>query len=381
MRIAFLSTFYPFRGGIAQFNANLYEAALRRGDTVKAFNFTCQYPGFLFPGKTQYVTPQDGAKPIGSEAVLSSVNPFSWRRTAKRIADWKPDVVIVRYWMSFFAPSLGCVARKLRRRGIKVVAILDNVLPHEARFFDRPFSRWFLRSVAGSVSMCRSVEQDQLSLAPELPHRLSPHPLYDHFGERIPREEAQRRLGLDPSRKTLLYFGLIRDYKGLDLLMEAMGLLGDDYQLVAAGECYGSFERYEALAERLRREWREAGRPEERLLIENRYIDDEEVPIFFSAADLCVLPYRSATQSGITAVALHFNLPLVATPVGGLPESVGETGIGRMASAATPKAIAKAVSGYFEEGPEGYLKAIATFKQAATWDHFLEELLQLAEAI
>ena len=370
MRIAFLSTFYPFRGGIAQFNANLYEAARAAGHEVKAFTFTCQYPKILFPGKTQYVTEGDRAKVIESEAVLNTANPFTWGRTARRITAWKPDVVVMKYWMSYLAPSLGSVARRLRRRGIKVIALLDNVIPHEARFFDRPFSRWFLRSTSGCIAMTRAVLADKNALAPGVPAALVPHPLYDHFGARMDRAAAQQALGLDPTRKTLLYFGLIRDYKGLDLLIEAMKYLDEGYQLVAAGECYGSFDRYEALA---------AGNP--RIHLINRYIGDEEVPLFFSAADLCVLPYRSATQSGITAISLHFDLPLAATPVGGLPESIGETGVGVMAREASPEAIAEAVKRYFSGEGEACRKAIAAFKEHATWQHFSEEVVLLAERI
>ena len=370
MRIAFLSTFYPFRGGIAQFNANLYEAARAAGHEVKAFTFTCQYPKFLFPGKTQYVTEGDTAIVIESEAVLNTANPCTWGRTARRIAAWKPDVVVMKYWMSYMGPSLGSAARRLRRRGIKVIALLDNVIPHEARFFDRPFSRWFLRSVSGCVAMSRAVMDDKNALAPEIPAVLVPHPLYDHFGAKMDRNEAAGKLGLDPDCKTLLYFGLIREYKGLDLLIEAMRLLDEGYQLVAAGECYGSFERYEQLA---------AGNP--RIHLQNRYIGDEEVPLFFSAADLCVLPYRSATQSGITAISLHFDLPLVATPVGGLPESVGETGVGVMAREASAEAIAEAVRRYFSGEGAGCRAAIAAFKERATWQRFAEEVVLLAERI
>ena len=370
MRIAFLSTFYPFRGGIAQFNANLYEAAREAGHEVKAFTFTCQYPKILFPGKTQYVTEGDQAKVIESEAVLNTANPLSYGRAARRIAAWKPDVVVMKYWMSYLAPSLGSVARRLRRRGIKVIAILDNVIPHEARFFDKPFSRWFLRSVSGCIAMSRAVLADMQSLTPEKPCSLVPHPLYDHFGARIPREEALVRLGLPTDRRTLLYFGLIRDYKGLDLLIEAMRHLDESYQLMAAGECYGSFERYEQLA---------VGDP--RIHLQNRYIGDEEVPLFFSAADLCVLPYRSATQSGITAISLHFDLPLAATPVGGLPESIGETGVGVMAREVSPEAIAAAVRDYFDGKETGCREAISAFKRTATWKHFSEEVVLLAERI
>lgn len=366
MRIAYLSTFYPFRGGIAQFNADLYEE-LARNHEVKAFTFTRQYPSFLFPGKTQYVTPEDKAKVIDSEAVLDTANPFSWFSAARRIASWKPDLLIMKYWMSYLAPSLGTTARLLRRKGIPSVTILDNVIPHESRFFDKPFSRWFLRQNSGCVAMSEAVLKDLLALAPDKPCILQPHPLYDHFGEKIGKADARQRLRLDPDRKTLLFFGLIRDYKGLDLLIDAMPMLGAEYQLVIAGESYGSFERYERQIA--------ASGCADRIRVFNRYIGDEEVPVFFSAADLCVLPYKSATQSGITAIALHFDLPLAATPVGGLAESIEKPGIGVMADGISAEALARAVRSFCAAGPDAFTDRIRAVKSSLTWPVFSERIL------
>ena len=372
MRIAFLSTFYPFRGGIAQFNANLYEE-FGRNHEVKAFTFTRQYPSFLFPGKTQYVTPEDKAKIIDSEAVLDSVNPFSWGSAARKIAAWKPDLVIMKYWMSYLAPSLGMVARKLRRKGIPVITILDNVIPHEPKFFDKPFSRWFLKQNTACVAMSEAVLRDMLSLTPHKPYVLQPHPLYDHFGKKMDKTQAQAQLGLDTDRRTLLFFGLIRDYKGLDLLIDAMPLLGESYQLVIAGESYGSFEKYEAQIA--------ASGCADRIKVFNRYIDDEEVPAFFSAADICVLPYKSATQSGITAIALHFELPLVATPVGGLAESIEKPGIGLMTDGISAEAIAEAIRKFYEQGSESFTLRIREAKKTMTWEAFVRAILNLIETL
>ena len=366
-----MSTIYPFRGGIAQFNANLYEEFVREGHTVKAFTFTCQYPSFLFPGKTQYVTDADKAKVIDSEAVLSTVNPFSYFSAARKIAAWKPDVVVMKYWMSYLAPSLGTVARLLRGRGIKVVAILDNVIPHETKFFDKPFSRWFLRSCSSCIAMSESVLADMLSLAPKVSHILKVHPLYDHFGEKLPKAEAQERLALDPSLKTLLFFGLIRDYKGLDLLIDAFSHLDSSFQLVIAGESYGSFDKYSAQIASLGEDCAS------RIHVFNRYIGDEEVPLFFSAADVCVLPYKSATQSGITAISLHFDLPLVATRVGGLAESIEKPGVGLMTSGISGESIAAGISEFFATDPAVFSSAIGRAKKEMTWQSFAEALLSL----
>lgn len=366
MRIAYLSTFYPFRGGIAQFNADLLEEFGRHHE-VKAFTFTRQYPSFLFPGKTQYVTPGDKAKKVDSEAILDTANPFSWRPAARKIAAWKPDLLVMKYWMSYLAPSLGTVARYLKRRGIPVVTVLDNVIPHEAKFFDKPFSRWFLRGNSGCVAMSEAVLKDMLSLTPDKPYILQPHPLYDHFGQKMDKRAAQEALGLDPGKRTLLFFGLIRDYKGLDLLIDALPLLGEEYQLIIAGESYGSFEKYQAQIA--------ASGCADRIHIFNRYIDDEEVPQFFSAADLCVLPYKSATQSGITAISLHFDLPVVATPVGGLAESIEKPGIGLMTEGISAEAIAKTVRAFYAANPDTFVENIRQAKATMTWEVFAGKIL------
>ena len=370
MRIAYLSTFYPFRGGIAQFNADLLEAFGKEHE-VKAFTFTRQYPSFLFPGKTQYVTEQDKAKKVDSQAVLDTVNPFSWCSAARKIAAWKPDLVVMKYWMSYLAPSLGTVARRLRKKGIPTITILDNVIPHETKFFDKPFSRWFLKQNSGCMAMSEAVLNDMLSLTPDKPYILQPHPLYDHFGARIDQTEARQALGLDPARRTLLFFGLIRDYKGLDLLIDAMPLLGPQYQLVIAGESYGSFEKYEAQIA--------ASGCADRIKVFNRYIDDEEVPTFFSAADVCVLPYKSATQSGITAIALYFEVPVVATPVGGLAESIERPGIGLMTPAISAESLAETIPQLYDQGLDTFVANIRTAKETMTWDVFAGEILRFAQ--
>ena len=241
MRIAILSCFYPYRGGIAQFNANLFEELGKTHD-VRAFNFSRQYPDILFPGKTQYVTPEDEAVPVEAQALLDTADPFSWGRTARAIRDWGPDLLVMRYWMSWFAPSLGSVARKMAP-GCKVVGILDNVVPHERHWFDTPLTRWFLRGLDGAVTLCEEVGRDLLALRADIPHTVLPHPIYTHFGTKLPREEAEARLGLPSGRRTLLFFGLIREYKGLDILLHAFDLLDERYQLVIAGEPYAAPRR------------------------------------------------------------------------------------------------------------------------------------------
>jgi glycosyltransferase involved in cell wall biosynthesis len=378
MKIAFLSTFYPFRGGIAQFNANLYEE-LAKDHHVKAFTFSRQYPSLLFPGKTQYVTEQDDAKVIESKAVLDSINPLSYFSTAKKIAELEPDVVIMRYWISFLAPALGTVARLLRKKGIKVITITDNIIPHERKFFDKPFAKWFLKPINGCIAMSSSVLEDMLNLTPDKPYILKPHPPYDHFGAKIERNEACEKLGIKPDKKNLLFFGLIRDYKGLDLLIEAMGYLDDSYRLIIAGESYGSFDKYQEQIASL-----VAKNPSlaERIVIFNRYIDDYEVPAFFSASDLCVLPYKSATQSGITAISLHFELPVVVTRTGGLEETVGEPGIGILADEISAKGIVRAIESYFGHPDNSiFVENIRKVKESTSWTSFAKALVDFYKTL
>lgn len=373
MRIAILSCFYPYRGGISQFNANILNE-LGRQHTVKAFNFKRQYPAFLFPGKTQFVTEDDQAVPVESESLLDTANPFTYLKTARAIEAWKPDLVIMRYWMSYFAPSLGFVARRLKKH-CKVISILDNVIPHEPHFFDRPFTQYFLSGSSGSIVMCDEVLKDLRSIRDDLPCRVLPHPLYSHFGEKMDRAEAEKALGLQSGKKNLLFFGLIRPYKGLDILLEAFRHLGDDYQLIVAGEPYGSFEPYQKIIDSL------PGKDRIRLIPE--YIRDADVKKYFSAADVSVLPYRSATQSGISSISYHFEVPMIVTAVGGLTQTVGDTGTGLVAPEATPECILREIRRYFEsdELRQECIQHIRQEKDRLSWTRFCSELVAFAQSL
>lgn len=373
MRIAILSCFYPYRGGIAQFNASLY-TQLSLDHEVKAFNFKRQYPDFLFPGRTQYVTTEDEAVPIESEALMDTVNPFSWIHTAKAIRKWRPDILILRYWMPFFAPSLGFVARHMGRE-CKVIAILDNVIPHERHFFDKFLTRYFLSGVDGAVTLCTEVAEDLLSLKPDARYRIAYHPLYSHFGEKLPREEAETALGLEHGKKNILFFGLIREYKGLDILLEAFEKLDDSYQLIIAGEPYGSFDIY--------RKFIDSSKGKDRIHVFLKYIKDSEVKKYFSAADVTVLPYRSATQSGVSSVSYHFDVPMIVTPVGGLKETIGDRGTGLISRDVSAESIASGILDFFngEEIRNNCLSNIASERKRLSWSEFCKELTIFAESL
>ena len=373
MRIAILSCFYPYRGGIAQFNANLF-TELGKEHEVRAFNFSRQYPSFLFPGKTQYVTPEDEAVAIESEALLDTANPFNWGHAASRIREYDPDVLIVRYWMSYFGPSLGCIARKMKK-GCKVIAILDNVIPHEPHFFDRPLTSYFLKAVDGCICLCNEVRRDLLDIRKEAVSTVQPHPIYNHFGEKLDRKEAEVKLGLKPDKRNLLFFGLIREYKGLDILIKAFDLLGDEYQLIIAGEPYGSFDRYQTLID--------SSPKSSSIKLFPDYIRDSEVKNYFSCADVCVLPYRSATQSGISAISNHFELPMIVTDVGGLKETVGERGIGLVCEEITPECVADKIRLYFDEKGlrESLIENICKENERLSWNRFCKDLISFAESL
>ncbi|MDR0687185.1 MAG: glycosyltransferase [Prevotellaceae bacterium] len=344
-----------------------------KGHEVKAVTFSRMYPNFLFPGKTQYVEGYSKFSKINAIRVLDSVNPVSYYKTARIIKKFQPDIVIIAYWMTFFIPAYTAIARLLRKN-TRIIALFHNVISHEPYFFDKILLKYFIGQSSASIVMSAAVERDLLSLKPDAKFLYKPHPLYDHFGQAVPKAEAREKLGLHPDKKTLLFFGLIRGYKGLDLLIEAFGKLPAEYQLLIAGEPYGSFEKYRAQV---------AALPNAQdVYVEARYISDAEVPLFFSAADACALPYRSATQSGITSVAYHFGLPMIATDVGGLKEAVvdGETGI--IVPRPDADEIAQGVKRFFEPGKaETFAAGIGVLKRSLSWEAFAQAIVDFSQTL
>lgn len=373
MKIAILSPIYPYRGGIAQFSAMLYSQLQKEGHTVEAFNFKRLYPDFLFPGKTQYVEEGDHALAVDSVRILDSIHPFSYGRTVAAIRNFAPDVLIISYWMSFFVPAYAYIAHRMKKR-CKVIALIHNAIPHEARFFDKPMASLLFRQCHGFIVLSDPVRNDLLHLCPGAAYIQNPHPLYDHFGEKRDKTDACRSLRIDSRKRNLLFFGLIRDYKGLDLLIEAAGRLDDTYQLIIAGECYGSFDAYQAQID--------ASPARERIFVYNRYIRDEEIPLFFSAADALILPYRSATQSGVVSVAYHYDLPMVSTPVGDFPNSIGVPGTGVVASDISAGALERGIREMFtKENQARFPLCLAREKAALSWETLTKKLLAFIETI
>lgn len=371
MNFVLLTPAWPYRGGIAAFSERLSRQLMAEGHNVRLYTFTLQYPGFLFPGKTQY-SEEPEPRDLTIERRLSSVNPLTWLSLGKQIKKEAPDVLLLAYWMPFMAPSMGTVARLARGNGrTRVVALCHNLIPHEHRPGDTLLTRWLLGSVDGVMALSQSVCDDVHRFRPLMPTVASPHPIYDSFGQPVAREEACLHLGLDPQRRYLLFFGLIRSYKGLDWLLEACAkseaMRQGRYKLIVAGEFYSGEEEYRALASRYALddviEWR------------TTFIPDSEVRHYFSAADLVVQPYKTATQSGVTQIAYHFQKPMLVTRVGGLPEIVPDGKVGYVAEP-DPLSIAAAIDRFAAELPD-FHEGLQEEKQRYSWEVFSQKLASL----
>lgn len=371
MTISILSPAHPYRGGIAAFTERLAHQLQAEGHEVQIYTFTLQYPGFLFPGKTQYSS-EPAPADLSIERRLSSVNPFTWISLGRTIRKSQPDLLILAYWMPFMAPCMGTVARLARRNGhTRVIALCHNLIPHESRPGDTLLTRWLLGSVHGVMALSQSVCDDVHRFVSDMPTVASPHPLYDNFGQPVSHDEACQALGLDATQRYLLFFGLIRDYKGLDLLFDALAQCKDtSYRLIVAGEFYSGEERYKAQAEQLQLN--------DRIIWRNEFVPDSQVRYYFGATDLIVQPYKTATQSGVTQIAYHFQKPMLVTRVGGLPEIVPDGRVGYVADP-TPEALAAALQRFEREQPD-FTTGLIAEKQKYSWSLFTERLLTLSQS-
>jgi glycosyltransferase involved in cell wall biosynthesis len=371
-----IGTAWPFRGGIAAFNERLATAYQESGYEVTIINFTLQYPKILFPGKTQMAS-WDAPNHLNISQQINSVNPFNWLRVGNRIRREKPGMVIFRYWLPFMGPGFGTIARLIRmNRTTRVITIFDNIIPHEKRIGDRLFTKYFIRPIQAFVAMSDTVFKDIEQFDTKKPRRLCPHPLYDNFGEKVDKVEAKKHLELDPGTDYALFFGFIRDYKGLDLAIKAFGeeeLRGGKYKLLVAGEFYADETSYLNLIKELG--------IESQLELRTDFIPDDEVKYYFSAADLVVQPYKTATQSGISQIAYHFNKPMIVTNVGGLPEIVPDGQVGFVVERESHE-IARAILRFYEEDLEGKFEAgIETEKKKYSWQAMVSAINELKEAI
>lgn len=374
MKIILLGPAHPYRGGLASIMETMAREWQSRGHEVRIYTFRVQYPSLLFPGKTQYVTtpaPED----LHIERVMNTVNPLNWLSLGLRLKRERPDVVVMKYWTPFMAPCFGTVARIARSNGVtKFVCQIDNVEPHEHHIIDRPCNHYYLGAVDGFVYMSEQVH-GELKAYTSAPALFSPHPMFENFGKVAKREEACRKLGLDAEQRYTLFFGLIRDYKGLDLLLKAWARwMPEGRKLLIAGEFYASREKYIALIEELGLR--------DRVVLHDHFVADEDVRYYFSAADALVLPYRTATQSGVTQIAYNFSLPMIVTRVGGLPEIVPDGRVGLVCEA-DAETIKEALERLYEGDTLQRLKAnFAQERKRFSWGAMcdrLEEVYQMTK--
>jgi D-inositol-3-phosphate glycosyltransferase len=372
MNIIIIGTAYPYRGGLAAYNERLAKQLINEGHDVTFLTFNLQYPGFLFPGKSQYCEGPPPAQPVITRKI-NSINPFNWISVGYEIKNLKPDLIIFKYWIPFMAPCFGTIARIARSNGhSKVLCILDNVTPHEHRPGDKLFTRYFLRFIDGAIAMSQSVLTDLHLYRRNMPARLTPHPLFDNFGSAVPRVEAMLKLGLEPDFRYLLFFGFIRAYKGLDLLIEAFADIRFremNLKLIIAGEFYEDATPYLELIRK--------HHLENDVILFDRFINDDEVKMFFSVADLIVQPYRSATQSGVTQIAYHFEKPMLVTNVGGLNEIVPHGICGYVVNT-DPKEIADSITDFFNNNrKESFIKNVIKEKEKYSWSKMTDSVTEV----
>ncbi|WP_115372701.1 glycosyltransferase [Adhaeribacter pallidiroseus] len=376
-KIILIGPAYPLRGGLATYNERLAQAFQENGDEVEIITFRLQYPHFLFPGQTQYST-EPAPAGLNIKTLINSVNPISWFRTGNYLRRQKPDILIFRFWLPFMGPAFGTIARLVaRNKYTKIVAITDNVIPHEKRPGDLPLTRYFLAACQGFVTMSEEVLQQLQQLQPKKLKKYHPHPLYDNFGEPVPKEEAKKFLKLNSQFHYILFFGFIRAYKGLDILLKSFAdqrlVELKNLKLIIAGEFYESPEPYEQLIAQYQLE--------PRMVRATHFIPNSQVKYYFCASDLVVQPYKHATQSGVSQIAYHFNKPMVVTNVGGLAELIPDGKAGYVVPV-TPEAITEAIQDFYQNQREAYMtKEVENLKKQFSWSSMVQTLKQLADQL
>lgn len=372
MKITLLSTAYPYRGGIAVFTERLARAFQTEKDTVNISTFSLQYPNFLFPGKSQYST-SERPKDLDITSEVNSINPFNWLRIGLKIRKQKPDILILKYWIPFLAPCLGAISRIVRTNNhTKIIVIIDNLIPHEKRFGDNILNKYFVNSVDGFIAMSESVFNDLDQFDANKKKFLGVHPLYDNFGKAISKKSAIAHLSLDKNYKYMLFFGIIRKYKGLDLLLEAFAdnrLQNQNLKLIVAGEFYENAKPYHDLIKKYNLS--------ESVILATNFIPDNEVGNYFCAVDIIVQPYKNATQSGVTQIAYHFERPMLVTDVGGLKEIVPHNKAGYVCEP-NPKDIANCLVDFFSKDKESiFIQGVKEEKSKYSWDKMIENIKSL----
>jgi len=372
MKIISIGPAYPYRGGLASFNDRLTQQFSSEGHDIEIFTFRLQYPKFLFPGRTQYTagTPPDNIKITRK---INSINPFNWITTGIKIKKEKPDILLIRFWLPFMGPCFGTIARIAKsNKHTSVICIFDNVIPHEKRTGDKALTMYFTNSIDGAIVMSQTVLNELNAFSKKIPVKLSPHPLFDNYGLPVGRKEALAELKLDEENSYLLFFGFIRAYKGLDLLIEAFSdkrLRNRKLKLLIAGEFYEDKTLYKDLIKKYNLE--------REVIFFDHFIKDNEVPLFFSVADLIVQPYKTATQSGVTQIAFYFEKPMLVTDVGGLREIVPDGKCGYVVKP-EPEFIAEAIIDFFDnDRKKKFTEGVRQEKEKFSWDKMTEAIVEV----
>jgi glycosyltransferase involved in cell wall biosynthesis len=367
---------HPLRGGLATFNQRLAKEFIDQGNDCSIYSFSLQYPSFLFPGKTQF-SDEPAPPNLKIHAVINSINPFNWIKTGNRLKKEKADIIVVRFWLPFMGPALGTILRRVRKnKHSKIICIADNIIPHEKRFGDQSFTKYFLKSCNAFITMSEKVMDDLRLFQKNKPAKQVSHPLYDNFGAIISKADARKHLGLPEDEKIILFFGFIRKYKGLDLLLEAMSVLKNfkpqtlNIKLLIAGEFYEDEKPFKEQIEKLG--------IKDQLILKTDFIPDSEVKYYLCAADAVIQPYRNATQSGVTPLAYHFERPMVVTNVGGLPSLVPDGKVGLVVEP-NPAAIANGIIKFYQLGEQYFIPHLRIEKQKYSWANLVKAIFELAD--
>ncbi len=374
-RIFIIGPAHPLRGGLATFNQRLAQEFLSEGADCEIVSFSLQYPSLFFPGKTQYST-EPAPKKLIIHSTINSVYPPNWVKIGRWLRDKNPDIIVVRFWIPFMGPALGTILHQVRKnKHTKIICIADNIIPHEHRPGDRNFTRYFLKSCDAFVTMSSKVLNDLRKFEQHKPAQIVQHPLYDNFGEKIIKDEAKDYLKLNNKEKIILFFGFIRKYKGLDLLLQAMNderIKQASITLLIAGEFYEDEKPYLQIIKE--------NKLANSVVLKNIFIPDEEVKYYLGASDVVIQPYRNATQSGVTPLAYYFEKPMVVTNVGGLASLVPHGKAGLVCEP-TPKSIADAILQFYQLGEDYFIPHLRSEKQKYSWANLTKAIFELAEKI
>lgn len=371
-KVIIIGPAHPLRGGLASFDERLARQFQQQGFDTTIYTFSLQYPNFLFPGTTQYSS-EPAPTDIKIKVCINSVNPLNWLKVGNELKNLKPNIIVVRYWLPIMGPCLGTILRLMKgNKFTKVVCIADNVIPHEKRFGDKLFTHYFFKPIDAFITMSEKVLLDLKSFTNK-PSQEIVHPLYDNFGEAINKKEARKKLGLNEDENIILFFGFIRNYKGLDILLRAMPLLKSrmpNLKLLIAGEFYEDRKQYDDLIAELG--------IANQLILRTDFINDSDVKFYLSATDFVIQPYRNATQSGVTPLAYHFEKPMLVTNVGGLPSLVPDGKVGLVAEP-EPQSIANKILELYALGEDYFLPHLRTEKKKYSWQILVDTIVKLAE--